>query len=383
MLTGITGQLGVTMSSFLLKKKEDVIGVYRRTANPSFNRLEESGILNHPNLTLCSGDLTDYSSLDSIIHKHKPEYIINFGASSHVGESFETPIANLNITGGGCVNLLESVRNNLSDRYNPKIIQMSSSEMFGSNFSTSVSGFTEHYNLETDQGREILKKSPEKCWQDENTPLSANSPYSAAKIYAHNMCDLYRRAYKMYINSMICFNMEGEYRGVNFVTRKVTKYVAELSYFLSQWRDQIGLTVELCISNDRISILSTNTKHPRELDSFPTLRLGNLNSMRDWTYAEDACQAILLSLQNDKSDSYVVCSEVSRSISDLCKIAFEEIGIHKYEDFITIDPKFYRPVEVPFLRGSSKKIQQYGWKPITQFDKMISVMVRKDIERLK
>ena len=215
LITGITGQIGTIFSKLVLDQGDQVIGVHRRTANSNFDRLEESGIIKNPLLRLCSGDVTDYSSIDRLVKQHKPDRIINFAASSHVHESFKTPVANLDITGAGCTNILESIRNNMGYKYSPKFVQISSSEMFGSNFSSESDGQgVYHYSMH-DCGKrmlESLERYPENYWQDENTPLSANSPYAAAKIYAHNMTELYRRAYDIYANSIILFNTESEYR---------------------------------------------------------------------------------------------------------------------------------------------------------------------------
>jgi len=354
LLTGITGQAGVEFSKRLLQDHE-VIGMYRRTANTSFVRLDESGLFKHPHLTLVSGDITDYSSIDRIIKEYKPDVIGNLAAASHVGDSFKEPLANLQITGGGCANVLEAVRNNYSESYKPKFWQMSSSEMFGSNYSREVAydqyDVVEHFKVE-----DIRPDKKDHCFvrdafQNENTPLSANSPYAAAKIYAHNMTELYRKAYGIYANSMICFNFEGPFRGETFVTRKVTQYVAKL--------------------------------HKSQLnnDFLPKLRLGNLDAQRSWLAASDMIEATLLALEHN-SDTYVVSSPEVHSISDLCEASFGHIGIKNWRDYVEVDPQFFRPVEVPYLRGSSDKIARLGWSPKVDFSTLISEMVETDIFRL-
>ena len=328
LLTGITGQAGTEFCKKLLPEHE-VIGMYRRTANTSFARMTEAGLFCHSSLSMVSGDITDYSSIDRIIKEYKPDVIGNLAAASHVGDSFKEPLANIQITGVGCANMLEAIRNNYSDTYRPKFWQMSSSEMFGSNCSSRI----------------LYGDNDE--FQDENTPLSANSPYAAAKIYAHNMTELYRRAYGIYANSMICFNFEGPFRGETFVTRKVTRYVAEFK--------------------------SKNGQIPK-------LRLGNLDSQRSWLSASDMVDAVLLALQHP-SDTYVVSHPQVNSIRDLCRTAFSHIGVDNWEDFVEIDPKFIRPVEVPYLRGDSSKISKLGWKPKVAFEQLIKEMVDADISR--
>jgi len=354
LLTGITGQAGVEFAKRLLPEHE-VIGMYRRTANVSFGRLTEAGLFTSPNLRMVSGDITDYSSIDRIIRDYRPDVIGNLAAASHVGDSFKEPLANLQITGAGCANVLEAVRNNYSDSYKPKFWQMSSSEMFGSNYTRPVCydqyNSLEHFSTDrvpvnaeySDKGHYF----DDDAFQDENTPLSANSPYAAAKIYAHNMTELYRKAYGIYANSMICFNFEGPFRGETFVTRKVTKYVAELKHS--------GFTI-------------------------PKLRLGNLDAQRSWLAASDMIEATLLALEHP-SDTYVVSSPEVHSIRELCAAAFEQIGVTDWMRHVEIDPAFFRPVEVPYLRGDSRKIAQLGWAPKVTFKDLVSEMVSRDLSR--
>lgn len=342
LLTGITGQAGVEFAKKLLKDHE-VIGMYRRTANISFGRLTEAGLFTSPNLTMVSGDITDYSSIDRIIRDYRPDVIGNLAAASHVGDSFKEPLANLQITGAGCANVLEAVRNNYSDSYKPKFWQMSSSEMFGSNYSGKTNtGRVYHTNTDL-----FGCRPDEHSFQYEDTPLSANSPYAAAKIYAHNMTELYRKAYGIYANSMICFNFEGPFRGETFVTRKVTKYVAELKH-----------------SNFTI----------------PKLRLGNLDAQRSWLSASDMIEATLLALEYP-SDTYVVSSPEVHSIRELCAVAFKQIGVTDWMRHVEVDPAFFRPVEVPYLRGDSSKIAKLGWAPKISFEELVSEMVSRDLSR--
>lgn len=342
LLTGITGQAGVEFAKKLLKDHE-VIGMYRRTANVSFGRLTEAGLFTSPNLKMVSGDITDYSSIDRIIRDYRPDVIGNLAAASHVGDSFKEPLANLQITGAGCANVLEAVRNNYSDSYKPKFWQMSSSEMFGSNYS----GRTKDVRVYHTNSNLFGCKPNEDSFQYEDTPLSANSPYAAAKIYAHNMTELYRKAYGIYANSMICFNFEGPFRGETFVTRKVTKYVAELKH-----------------SNFTI----------------PKLRLGNLDAQRSWLSASDMIEATLLALEYP-SDTYVVSSPEVHSIRELCEVAFKQIGVTDWMRHVEVDPAFFRPVEVPYLRGDSSKIAKLGWAPKISFEELVSEMVSRDLSR--
>ncbi len=351
LLTGITGQAGVEFSRRLLAENE-VIGMYRRTANTSFAKLEEAGILDHKNLVLVPGDVTDYSSIDRILNDYHPDVIGNLAAASHVGDSFKEPIANLQITGCGCVNMLEAIRNSYTEEYKPKFWQMSSSEMFGCNYSRLVSydqyDVPEHFNVNTMSVDSDDCHFVDEPFQNEDTPLSANSPYAAAKIYAHNMTELYRKAYGIYANSMICFNFEGPFRGETFVTRKVTKYVAEL------------------------------VKSNKQL---PKLKLGNLDARKSWLSVSDMVDATLLSLKQPSS-TYVVSSNEIHSIRDLCRVAFSAVGEANWEQYVEVDPQFFRPVEVSYQNGRSEKISKLGWQPKVSFEDLITGMVKVDLQRI-
>ena len=368
LLTGITGQMGAIAARKLVEDNI-VIGITRRTSNSGLERLK--GVIGHPNLVLVSGDITDYSSIDRVIRDEKPDVIGNLAASSHVGISFESPIENLKITGEGCANVLEAIRNNYSETYRPKFWQMSTSEMFGSNFTlqNEITGEVSHHSYNDPEGKYLLKKCPLWCYQNEETPLSANSPYGAAKIYAHNMVELYRRAYGIYANSIICFNFESEFRGDNFVTRKITKHLS----LMKKWVDDIG-------GFDKIDGFEGDCLYSSEVgSSFLKLRLGNVEACRDWTYAEDTLDAILLSLEK-RSSTYCVCSNNTHTVEEFYYSCFDQLfgRADRASECYVVDPKFYRPVEVPFLRGKSSKINSIGWKPKYTLHNIIDKMLEND-----
>lgn len=352
------------------------MGVVRRVSTSNLQRIED--YLGDENLTMESGDVTDFSSMDRIIGQYKPDYILNCAASSHVGESFKTPLANLDITGKGCANVLEAMRKNMGEDYQPRFAQWSSSEMFGSNFSF---GKEPHYSrieysADTEHGRAVLDKRPDDCYQDENTPLSANSPYAAAKIYAHNMTELYRKTYGMFCNSMICWNFEGPDRGKNFVTRKITRYIGDLA----RWADENFINLNNPISaigNDNFVRFYIDESQSY-IGAYPKLRLGNIKAYRDWSYAGDTADAILLSLSRPTADTYAVCSGNTFSVEDFLNKAFGAVGLD-YRKFYMIDPEFFRPCEVPYLRGCSDKIQRIGWNQWTSFGDLVKMMVKSDL----
>lgn len=391
MVTGITGMVGSTIAHECVESNK-VIGVVRRTSNRSLGRLDKAGLIGRGNLILESGDLTDYSSLYRIIRAHKPDIIINCGASSHVGESFKTPLENLQITGAGCANLLEAVRNNQDEVYNPYFVQFSTSEMFGGNFSRAFfeyeandgPSYPQHYNIKYENPRYNTMKDLGICgeaFQNEQTPLSANSPYAAAKIYAHNMTELYREAYGMNCISLIAFNMEGPARGETFVTRKITKYVAALD----KWSKQVKQVVDhkkypygtfSCLDEEHIAYTTGSY-----VSQFPKLKLGNINSVRDWTHVSDSIRAIPTIINNGGLGPYCVCSNQTHSVKEFIEEAFSVIKVDKDKcmDYILIDQSLIRPCEVPFLRGDSTKLRELGWEPKVGFGDLVKEMVLSDI----
>jgi GDPmannose 4,6-dehydratase len=202
-----------------------------------------------------------------------------------------------------------------------KVYQASSSEMFGA-----------------------TEESP----QNENTKFHPRSPYACAKVYAYHMAINYRESYEMFVCNGILFNHESPRRGIEFVSRKITDGVARIYH---------GLTNQL--------------------------RLGNLDARRDWGYAGDYVKAMWLMLQQDKPDDYVIATGQSHSVKELVELAFRELGLN-WEDYVVVDPRFYRPVDVGHLCGDASKARQVlGWKPEVTFEQLVSMMVKADLERVK
>jgi GDPmannose 4,6-dehydratase len=315
---GCTGQDGSLLSNFLLNKNYKVVGVARRTSSPTDWRLRELNIINHPYFILCSGDLTDQGSLERIFKKYQPDEIYNLAAQSFVGASWDCSLQTCDVTGLGAVRVFDAARNICPKA---KIYQASSSEMFGGS-----------------DRREVL---------DEDSIFDPQSPYGAAKVFAHQMANVYRKSFNMFISCGILMNHESEYRGEQFVTRKVTKAVAEI---------KLGLRGKL--------------------------NLHNLDSMRDWGYAGDFINAMYLMLQQSYPDDYVIATGKIHSISDLCRIAFGGADINNWEDYIEL--KGGRLADVKYLLGSYEKANHVlGWSPTVSFKDMIKIMVDKDIERIR
>jgi GDPmannose 4,6-dehydratase len=266
--------------------------------------------------------VTDVSSVLNIFkNNHEVDEVYNLAAQSHVATSFKQPAHTWDVTGKGCLNLLQAL---VDTELDAKFYQASSSEMFGSSF---------------DRDRNGVK------YQNENTKLMPNSPYAIAKTAAHHAVRIYRDAYELHASSGILFNHEGPRRGDNFVTQKIINWISE---FVKQYKSK----------------------------DFPKLRLGNLDASRDWGFAGDYVEAMWLMLQQDKPDDYVICTGETHTIRDFLDIAFKQIDIDNWEDWVVIDPEFYRPSEVPYLKGDcSKAIKKLGWRPKYNLEGLIRLML--------
>ena len=316
LITGVTGQDGAYLSKLLLSKGYKVFGTFRRVSTPNFWRLQNLGIFNKINLI--PADLLDMGSLLEALTVSEPDEVYNLAAASYVATSFEEAVGNAEITGLAVTKFLEAIRHQDS---NIKFYQASSSEMYGNN----------DFEL-----------------QDEKTPFLPSSPYAAAKLYAHTISNIYRQSYDIFTCSGILFNHESPLRGIEFVSRKITNTVAEIS---------LGLKDELI--------------------------LGNLKSERDWGFAGEYMEAIHLMLQQDKPDDYVIATGVSHSVTDFVKEAFDLVGLN-WKKYVKTDKKFYRPFEVKYLKGNPKKAtKQLKWKPKITFKKLVKMMLDEDIKRWK
>tara|TARA_Y100000310_G_C20677541_1_gene813955 strand:+ start:789 stop:1820 length:1032 start_codon:yes stop_codon:yes gene_type:complete len=324
LITGVNGMGGSYLADFLLKKEYEVFGMERRSSTKI--RINTGHLENEPNFSFVSGDLTDQSSLLRLIRLVEPDEIYNLGAQSFVGASWNIPEQTSNVTGLGVLRMLEAIR----EYQKPvKFYQASSSEMFGNTT-----------NLQYEGNRTTLKKK-----SDELTPFYPRSPYGISKVYGHWICKNYRESYDMFNCSGILFNHEGERRGHEFVTRKISDGVARIYHGL---QDKIAL--------------------------------GNLESRRDWGYAPDFVEAMWMMLQHHTPDDYVIATGESHSIKDFLDESFSLIGINNWEKYIVQDPRYMRPAEVDVLCGDySKAEKSIGWKPKTDFSTLVTKMVKNDI----
>lgn len=314
MITGITGQDGAYLAKILLDKNYKVFGTYRRVSSPNFWRLQSLGI--YSKIHLIPADLLDMGSLIEAIKISDPNEIYNLAAASFVSSAFEQPVGNAEITGLAVTKLLESIR-----ILNPNVrfYQASSSEMFGNS------------------NNEI---------QDEKTPFAPASPYAASKLYAHWITNVYRNAYQMFATTGILFNHESPLRGLEFVSRKITNTVAEIS---------LGLKKNLV--------------------------LGNLDAKRDWGYAPEYMEAIHLMLQQDEPDDFVIATGETHSVREMVELAFEIVGLN-WKKYVKVDKRFFRPLDVNYLCGDyTKAMHKLNWKSKIKFEKLVELMVNEDLKR--
>jgi len=318
LITGINGQDGSYLAEFLLNKNYNVYGILKRNSVAENQTARLDNVYNQ--IKLHYADMTDLSSLISVIQKVQPDEIYNLAAQSHVRISFDQPIYTCNTTGLGTLNLLEAVK---LIKPNTKIYQASSSEMFGNSIDSD--GF-----------------------QRETTHMNPVSPYGCAKVFSYNIAKNYRNSYNMFISNGILFNHESPRRGTNFVTNKVCKEAVK---------------IKLGLSNQ--------------------LNLGNLEATRDWGHAKDYVKAMWEILQLDKPDDFVCSTGVSHSVKDLCEYVFTSLNLN-YQDYVKVDEKFLRPEELHNLKGdSSKLIKTTGWTHDYTFETMLDEMINYWLEYYK
>ena len=337
-ITGITGQDGSHLADLLLEKNYEVVGVSRRCSVDTTERIKH--LLPHERFKLIEGDITDVSSVINIFKDNEDvDEVYNLAAQSHVATSFKQPGLTWDITGKGCLNLLQALVD--LSMFNVRFYQASSSEMFGSSYDINEHG---------------------EKYQNEETKFMPNSPYAIAKCAAHYSVRLFRDAYNLHASCGILFNHEGPRRGENFVTQKIIKWIAEFV----KWERSQGST-KLSFMKDHI-VCNGNT--------FPKLRLGNLEAFRDWGYAGDYVEAMWLMTQQEQADDYVVCTGITHTIAEFLDIAFNQAEIPEWRDLIVIDPAFYRPSEVDYLRGDcTKAMTKLGWQPKYNLEGLVKLML--------
>ena len=350
LITGITGQDGSYLAEFLLSKGYLVHGIKRRASLFNTDRIDhiyQDPHIDHRNLVLHYGDLTDSSNLIRIIQQTQPDEIYNLGAQSHVAVSFESPEYTADVDAIGTLRILEAIRI-LGLEKKTRFYQASTSELYG-----------------------LVQEIPQK----ETTPFYPRSPYAVAKLYAYWITINYREAYGIYACNGILFNHESSRRGETFVTRKITRGLAN-----------IAQGIETC------------------------LYMGNMDALRDWGHAKDYVRMQWMMLQQDVPDDFVIATGVQYSVREFINKSAKQLGISlqfegqgvseiarvvqigsdqapgvKLGDvLVRVDPRYFRPTEVETLLGDPFKAKEkLGWVPEITLDEMISEMVAFDLEKAK
>ncbi|MGB9711993.1 MAG: GDP-mannose 4,6-dehydratase [Dissulfurimicrobium sp.] len=331
LITGIRGQDGAYLAKLLLEKGYEVYGADRRSGDSSNWRLKELGIESHVKIVYM--DLLELTNILRTIEKIKPDEVYNLAAQSFVKVSFDQPILTADIDAMGVLRLLEALRT-----YNPsaRFYQASTSEMFGR-----------------------VQEVP----QSEKTPFYPRSPYGVSKLFAHWMTVNYRESYGMFACSGILFNHESPFRGLEFVTRKITHAIAQIK------RGRLDKVV-----------------------------VGNLDSKRDWGYAPEYVNAMWRMLQQESPDDYVIATGETHTVREWIECAFKAVeyeiawegaGVNeKGRDvktgkvLVEVSPEYFRPAEVELLIGDASKAQrQLNWRPQTTFSRLLEIMVEADLRR--
>ena len=319
LITGITGQDGSYLAELLLSKGYMVHGLVRRSSSFSTGRINHiyQDPHSNPQLLLHYGDLTDGQALTTLVAEIQPDEIYNLGAQSHVRVSFDQPVYTLETVGVGALNVLEAAR--LLNKQKPcRVYQASSSEMYG----------------------DVLETP-----QRETTPFNPQSPYACAKVYAFHQTVNYRRSYDMFAANGILFNHESERRGETFVTRKITRAAARIKAGLQK-----------------------------------KLYLGNLDAKRDWGYAKDYVEAMWLILQQDVPEDFVIATGQTRTVREFLELVFGQLDLN-WQDYVEIDPRYFRPAEVELLLGDpSKAKEKLGWQAKTDLKELARIMVEHDVD---
>ncbi|HDL7929442.1 TPA: GDP-mannose 4,6-dehydratase [Yersinia enterocolitica] len=349
-ITGITGQDGSYLAELLLEKGYEVHGIKRRSSSFNTNRIDHIYQDRHevsPSLFLHYGDLTDTSNLIRLVQEIQPDEIYNLGAQSHVAVSFDSPEYTADVDAMGTLRLLEAIRINGLER-KTRFYQASTSELYG-----------------------LVQETPQK----ESTPFYPRSPYAVAKLYAYWITVNYRESYNMYACNGILFNHESPRRGETFVTRKITRALAN-----------IALGLEHC------------------------LYLGNMDSLRDWGHAKDYVRMQWMMLQQEKPEDFVIATGKQITVREFVRMAACEVGIELEfsgeganevavvkaiigsnapavnvgDIIVSVDPRYFRPAEVETLLGDpSNAKEKLGWVPEITVEEMCAEMVANDLQHAK
>ena len=328
LIIGVSSQDGSYLAELLLEKGYEVVGTVRHTTNFFQENIKHL----YGKIKIAAADLIDQESLSYVVRNNKPDEVYNLAAQSVPGDSWTQPFYTAEVTGLGPVRTLEAVR-----QFAPsaKFYQATSREIYGNQ--TGIA--------------------------NEKTLIDANNPYGIAKAYAHMMTRCYRESYGIFACGGILFNHESPRRSLHFVTRKISAGVA-------------------CIKN-KVKNMPLNELGEPLVDRGGKLHLGNLNARRDWGYAKEYVEAMWMMLQNKEPKDYVIGTNTSYSVEDVCRIAFEHVGLN-YKDHVFSNEKLHRPTEIKDLKGDySLAKKELGWEPKTSFEDLMKLMVDADLARFK
>ena len=350
LITGITGQDGSYLAELLLSKDYEVHGIKRRASSLNTQRIDhiyEDPLFNNTRLHLHYGDLSDSSNLTRLLSEIRPDEVYNLAAQSHVAVSFETPEYTADVDGLGALRILEAIRF-LGLEKKTRFYQASTSELYG-----------------------LVQETP----QSETTPFYPRSPYAVAKLYAYWITVNYRESYGMYACNGILFNHESERRGETFVTRKITRGLANIAFGIE-----------------------------------PCLHLGNMDALRDWGHAKDHVRMQWMMLQQEQADDFVIATGKQISVREFVLMSAQELGIElafsgKGVDevatvasiagdnapalavgdvIVRVNPRYFRPAEVETLLGDSSKAKELlGWVPEITVEQICTEMVARDLDQAK
>lgn len=346
-ITGINGQIGSFLAEDILENSNDIVhGLVRRASSINTQRIDHlfkkyNGI----RLFLHYGDLTDPLSIDEFIKKSNPDYFYNLAAQSHVRVSYDIPVYTAQCDAMGELYVLEALRKHKSEC---KLYQASTSELYGGQ----------------------LSEMPENGFS-ETSSFHPRSPYGVAKLYAYWITKNYRESYGMFACNGLLFNSESERRGDTFVTKKITKYIGQNLHYILE-----GIETDI-------------------------LELGNLNAIRDWNHAKDAAKAMQLILEQEKPDDWVIGSGITTSVKAFIELAvnskgsllgfnkgsikiewrgqeIEETGWINNHMFVKVNPRYFRPAEVDYLKADPTKIKSIGWKPSYTVEQLVNEMIKSE-----
>lgn len=327
LIVGVSSQDGSYLADLLLEKGYDVMGTIRRSS--SFTKENIEHLYGKIKIEAC--DLIDYESIESLVRKHQPDEVYNIAAQSVPADSWSHPIYTGEVTALGPVRVFEAVRKFVP---HARVYQATSREIFG--------------NIQADSA-------------NESTPMDANNPYGIGKAYAHMMVNCYRESYNMFVCGGIMFNHESPRRGLHFVTRKITAAVA-------------------CIKN-KVKNPPLNEIGEPLVDQNNKVHMGLIDAKRDWGYSKEYVEAMWLMLQNKTAKDYVIGTNTTHTIRELCQIAFSHAGLN-WEDHVISNPRLIRPTEIKELKGDySLAKKEMGWEPRTSFEDLIKLMVDADLQR--